>query len=73
MYIIWFNIFPSLKILNATLSYCICNVMHKSTLITYFIKSKMIKKNDQKISLCSTIISVPVSVFSTKPCTCIAK
>ena len=45
------NIFPTLEILNATLSYCIYNVMHKSTLITYFIESFLKKhsmKNDQK-------------------------
>ena len=39
MYILLSNISPSLEILNATLSYCIYSVMHKSTLITYFINN----------------------------------
>ena len=57
----------SLKILNATLSNCIYNVMYNLALLTYLItsllKKQSIKKSDQKISLCSPIILVPVSLF----------
>ena len=40
--------------------------MHKSTLITYFISPLLKKhsiKNNQKLSLCSPIIVVPVAIF----------
>ena len=51
------------------LSYCIYDLMHKSTLITYFIMSMLKKhsiKNDQKLSLWSPIIPTPVSIFFNK-------
>ena len=60
MHIILSNISPSI------ISYGNYNVMHKSTLINYFIKSLLKKhsiNNDWKLSLCSPIISVPVSIF----------
>ena len=61
MYIILSDISTSLKILNTIWSYCIYNVIRKSTLITYFVKSLLKKhsiKNDQKLSFCDPIISL---------------
>ena len=48
MHIILSNISPSLKILNAKVSNRIYNVMHKSTLITYFITSLLNKHSIKK-------------------------
>ena len=76
MYIIFSNFSPSLKILSASLSYCIYNVMHKSTLITYFMKAFL--KNHSirkllKLSFGSSIFSDPFQYFSTKLRTYIPK
>ena len=48
MYITLSYISPSLKILNATFPYCINNKIHKSTLITYLIKSLLKKHSIRK-------------------------
>ena len=48
MYIILSNISASLKILNPSLSNCVYNMMHESTLITYFIKLLLKKQSIKK-------------------------
>ena len=48
MYTILSNISASLKILNPSLSNCVYNMMHESTLITYFIKLLLKKQSIKK-------------------------